>query len=120
MDTKLVTTNIRLSQWNAIIQDRLQSGMTVDEYCEEKGIARHKYYYWLRKLKEAAIEANPHKFAELVPVETTSVQEPALTTTSESDFSPQMIIRMNNIEIALNNHTSKELLAMVLEVTGNA
>lgn len=120
MDTKLVTTNVRLSQWNAIIQDRLQSGMTVDKYCEEKGIARHKYYYWLHKLKESAIKADPHKFAELMPAETRSVQEPVLTTTSEYDFSPQMIIRMNNIEIAVNNHTSKELLTMVLEVTGNA
>lgn len=119
MDTKLVTTNVRLSQWNAIIQDRLQSGMTVDEYCEEKGISRPKYYYWLHKLKEAAIEANPNKFAELMPVETASVQE-SLSTALESDFSPQMIIRMNNFEIAVNNHTSKELLAMVLEVTGNA
>ena len=93
--------------------------MTVDEYCEEKGIARHKYYYKLHEPKEVAIEANPHKFAELTPVETTSVQEPVLTTASESDFLPQVIIRMNNIEIAVNNHTSKELLAMVLEVTGN-
>ena len=119
MNTKLVTKNVRLSQWNAIIQDRLQSGMTVDEYCEEKGVARHKYYYWLHKIKEAAIETNPLKFAELMPVETVSVQEPELTA-PESDFSPQMIIRMNNIEISMNNQTSKELLEMVLEVTGNA
>ena len=54
-----------------------------------------------------------------MPVETASVQE-SLPTALESDFSPQMIIRINNIEIAVNNHTSKELLAMVLEVTGNA
>ena len=53
MDIKQVTQNIRLSRWNAIIQDRLQSGMSVAEYCDEKGFSRPTYYYWLRQLKES-------------------------------------------------------------------
>ena len=114
MDTKLATTNIRLSQWNAIIRDRIHSGLTVDEYCEDKDITRHMYYYWLRKVKEAVIEACPETFAELFPTEILSDAEPA------SAFSPQMVIRTNNLAIEVNEHTPKELLSMVLEVSGNA
>ena len=99
MDTKLATTNIRLSQWNAIIQDRIHSGLTVDESCEDKDITRNMYYYWLRKVKEAAIEACPETFAELCPTEIISDVE------SGSAFSPQMIIRANNLTIEVNGNT---------------
>lgn len=116
MDTKLATTNIRLSQWNAIIQDRIHSGLTVDEYCEDKDITRNMYYYWLRKVKEAAIEACPETFAELFPTEIISDTE----SESESVFSPQMVIRANNLAIEINDNTPKKLLSMVLEVAGNA
>ena len=91
-DTKQVTQNLRLSRWNAIIQDCLQSSASVVKYCDEKGFSRPTYYYWLRKIKEATIESNLHKFPELMPVENVSVQEP-VQNTQESDFSPQMIIR---------------------------
>ena len=55
MDTKLATTQIRIQQWAAVIHDRQESGLKVDEYCEQHGLSRNAYYYWLRKVKEAAL-----------------------------------------------------------------
>lgn len=54
MDTKLVTERYRASQWMEILRDRKERGLGVDEYCREKGISRHAYYYWQRKLRKAA------------------------------------------------------------------
>ena len=36
-NTQLATKQIRLQQWTAIIRDRQQSGMKVDEYCQSHG-----------------------------------------------------------------------------------
>lgn len=41
-----------LQYWSAMIQDRLESGMTVKEWCREKGTTKYAYYYWLEKLRE--------------------------------------------------------------------
>lgn len=54
MDAKLVTERYRSSQWMEILRDRKESGLGVDEYCRIKGISRHAYYYWQRKLRNAA------------------------------------------------------------------
>ena len=55
-DIQTVTQNVRLQQWTAIIQARQASGLKVDDYCSEHNISRNAYYYWLRKVKAAAIE----------------------------------------------------------------
>jgi len=80
MDTRLATNQIRLSEWTRIIKDRCQSGLKVDEYCEQHHLSRHAYYYWLRKVKEAALIHN--SFVELPALPEKTV--PA--TTSENHF----------------------------------
>jgi hypothetical protein len=39
-----------------MIQDRNNSGLSIKEYCENTGIARHVYYYGLKKVREAACD----------------------------------------------------------------
>lgn len=51
MDTKLATTNIRIQQWLAVFKARNESGLKIDEYCNQNGISQNSYYYWLRKAK---------------------------------------------------------------------
>jgi len=36
------------------MQERTTSGMNIREYCESTGIHENVYYYWQRKLREAA------------------------------------------------------------------
>ena len=44
---------IQVKQWAKIICERCGRGLYVDEYCEQHGISRNQYYYWLREVKEA-------------------------------------------------------------------
>ncbi len=55
MDTKLATNQIRLQQWAAIIKERCESGLKVNEYCELHRLSHNAYYYWLRKIRKAAL-----------------------------------------------------------------
>jgi hypothetical protein len=67
MDTKTVTREVRLQQWSAVMRERQQSGLSINAWCETRGIRRHQYFYWQRKLREMSC-------AELAIRETESEQ----------------------------------------------
>jgi len=54
MDVQRVTHEIRLQQWAGVIKECHGSGKTIRRWCEEQGISTKSYYYWQRKLREAA------------------------------------------------------------------
>lgn len=56
MDTREIAKEYRLGHWAGVIRDRNASGLTTKAYCESAGICENVYYYWQRKLREAACE----------------------------------------------------------------
>jgi len=56
MNTKSVKIAYQLSNWMKLIHDRESSGLNIKDYCENIGMARHVYYYRLRKVRDAACE----------------------------------------------------------------
>jgi hypothetical protein len=57
MDTRKVAKAYRLSHWAGILRDRGTRGESIKGYCERIGIHENTYYYWQRKLREAAFES---------------------------------------------------------------
>lgn len=51
-----VRNGYRMEQWRQIIQDCRESGLSNKLYCEQHGLSEKTYYYWLRKLRTAAME----------------------------------------------------------------
>jgi hypothetical protein len=43
MDIHLVTTKVRLERWTRIIQDRINSGLTVKDYCIKNNVSGDAY-----------------------------------------------------------------------------
>lgn len=60
---KLATNQVRLESWTNIIRERSASGQTVKAWCQENNINENKYYYWLRRVKEAALTASAHSLS---------------------------------------------------------
>jgi hypothetical protein len=56
MDVQKVTHEIRLRQWIGIIKECRSSGNSVKSWCEEKGISEKSYFYWQRRVREAACQ----------------------------------------------------------------
>jgi len=50
-------TEYRLQQWAKIAEDCAKSGMSNKDFCISRGISDKTYYYWLRRLREAAADA---------------------------------------------------------------
>lgn len=56
MNTREIAGEYRLSHWAQIMRDRSESGMSIRGYCRSAGICENVYYYWQRKLREAACQ----------------------------------------------------------------
>jgi len=56
MDTRKITADYRMAKWMQILQDRKASGETVKAYCQMIGVSKDAYFYWQKKLREAACE----------------------------------------------------------------
>lgn len=109
MDTKLAARQIRLQQWTAIIKDRTASGLKIDDYCKHHGISRNAYFYWLRKVREAALIQSG--FVEL---------EPPADTPDEADEHPSLEANINGITLSIREGVSMDLLSKVIRVLKDA
>jgi len=54
MNTREIATEYRLSHWAGILHERNESGLSVKDFCKGAGIHENSYYYWQKKLREAA------------------------------------------------------------------
>jgi transposase-like protein len=54
MNTRKIAAEYRLAHWTQIMQARTESGLSIKEYCKTSGIQENTYFYWQRKLREAA------------------------------------------------------------------
>ena len=109
----MATINIRIQQWAVVFKAKAELGLTVDEYCDQNGITRNAYYYWLRRARAAVLKNTQTTFVELKAPETEAF--PQIPTAIHS-FIPQLTIEKNGLVIRVNSNTPKELLALVLEV----
>lgn len=78
-----VKTQFRLEQWKKLISECQNSGLPVRTWCTQNGFKEQSYYYYLKKLREQAIEKTPKQvdgqlslFNEVELEADTSVPEP--------------------------------------------
>ena len=64
-DMLAVRDDLRLQNWTEVIRAKQESGLTNREFCAQHGIAEKTYYYWLRKVRQAALECAPPELVRL-------------------------------------------------------
>ena len=57
MTTREAATEYRMAQCAQAMQERVASGESIDEFCTNRSVSRNTYFYWQRKLREAACQA---------------------------------------------------------------
>lgn len=122
MDTRSVKRNYRIQQWKAIIQDRNNTNLTVDEYCKQNGLSRHSYFYWLRIIREEALkQPSASGFVEL-SLQADNGSEISMVTPipAEKPAPSQLTLSVNGITIQVTENTSSALLAKTIGVIKNA
>ena len=119
---RAITRQIRLKKWAEVFRDRAESGMQVKDYCNAHGITKDAYYYWLRKVREAAVESSGLELVELKEPE--EINDEKIQTVSSSSctdtFNTEAVIHTGAVSISVNKATPRELLAMLIEVCSDA
>lgn len=110
MNTRAIAAEYRLSHWGQIIRERMESGLSVRAYCENAGFHENVYYYWQRKLREAACEQlSPQGFTEVqLPDSSTQLALP------EKSRSGQICVETNGMHITADSSYPVEKLGALL------
>jgi len=66
VNTRYIAEELRMSHWAGIMRNRQESGLSIRAYCETAGFHENVYYYWQRKLREAACKVLSDKTSELI------------------------------------------------------
>ena len=73
-----IRRQVRLSQWGAMVREREESGLSVQAYCRQVGIAAKPYCYRLHRLRKAAVEQARSEAAQPELVQYTPPEEYAV------------------------------------------
>ena len=136
------TTEVRLASWRTVIEQCQQrpEGMTIKQWLQDNNIKRDQYFYYQRRLRQAAFaeaeargshlpavrQASEVAFAEL-PSETVSAACASASETLEDNpltvdtgFRPDAVVRTDAGTIEFSNTVSEPLLRNLLEVMCHA
>jgi len=118
VNTREIAEEYRLSHWAQIMQERAESGLSIKAYCRQLGIGSNTYFYWQRKLREAAchgLAVSPQLEAgkaekSLVPVGWTQVSE------AEEPKDTTLPVEIGSCRVLVSDKTDPALLARVCRV----
>ena len=115
MSMKDVATEIRLAQWAQVMQERVASGQSIVAFCEERGIARQRYFYWQRRLRAVAAD-QLKQMSALSPEAQALVPSGWAQVTEEPSPAPEpqsLTLRVGGAEIEVRQGYDEALLASV-------
>ena len=114
--TSLVAEQVRLRQWAAQIQEcqSRPADMKVETWCSEHGITKANYYYRLRRVRKACLEAyNPEPAFVELPVPTAKKSSSA----DSHVVKPAAILRNSRgLTLEIYNHASMDIIRGSMEV----
>ena len=102
------------SQQKQLVIAQQQSGLSVTEYCRQQDIKYNAFYYWLRKIREEALESLP----QLPEKSTTNPQFAVLSATTVTvavqTQSSSLKLFCGPVSLEVNEQTSNEMLMQTL------
>ena len=109
-----VKTQLRLEHWKQLISECQASGMPVCSWCKEHNVSEPSYYYYLKRLRQQAIQTLPlplptEKETSTVFQKLEVVPNPVLPTTS-----PAVILRLSQATLEIAEGTSQQTVQAVL------
>ena len=98
---------VRMQNWASIIKARQDSGQTIKDWCSENDVSINAYYYWLRRLRKAALDIH----SEAEQDKPCFVKVPAQAPETSSGIA--MRIRSRNTIIEVSNDASDRILSFL-------
>lgn len=104
-----------MQKWTSIIQECINSGLPVRQWCNQNGILEGSYYYWLKKVRLRTLDALPAVTEENThqPVSQDNTVFTKLPI-PQKRMPADVILSVNEMEIGFNNTATSELIHAVL------
>lgn len=125
MNTREIAAEYSLTHWAGITRERQESGLSIKAYCEREGIHENVYYYWQRKLREAAIAQMARKHMSegsraLAVSSFTEVQVTDKNPVQPESLTPNTLqIEFSGIKITVGgSYPTEKLAALMKELAG--
>jgi hypothetical protein len=112
MNTQLVAKEVKFAQWNALVQECMSSGLKVKDWCLQNNVSKDAYYYWLRKVREAACDSMESSFVR--------VPDQCIPSSFHSPFSTELTISIGSLTININSSTPQHLIESTIRAVTNA
>jgi len=113
MNTNEIAKEYRLSYWAGIMQERIDSGQSIKDFCKSAGFHQNVYFYWQRKLREAACR-------QLLPPPQNRPEESVVPggwavceAEQDSGKKKAVAIEIGKCRVTANGDTDSEVLAKV-------
>jgi transposase-like protein len=120
MNTRETTYNYRLNQWTAIIRECRSSGQSVSAWCADHDINNKSYYYWIKRVREAACEALPALTSGSSPIVPVNIPVSETVTDSVNQgTSSDIILHLGTVTLELSNSASALLIENTLKAIQN-
>ena len=118
MNTRQIASEYRLSQWAQRIGEQKASGQSISKWCEANGFRRQQYFYYQKRLREAACR-------ELLPVPQCAPERPitapngwmvCASDVAKQEPSTPLTIEIGICKVIADANVDTELLAKVCRV----
>ena len=105
-----VKKKVRLQEWEQQIEEQKTSGLSVQEWCRQNGIAAKTFYYHLRKVREDFLKSGRSE-SDRVQNKTELAVVPILTAPVVGNIT----IEKNGLRIILPENISADKLMAVVD-----
>lgn len=116
----LVARNYRLQQWAEMVRDcnSRPADMSVNEWCEQNSITKADYYYRMKQVRKACLDAMPAEVIgpAIVPVPLELMTDGAIESSAAVPDDSYLEMSSHGITLRVTADTSDVLLAKVLGV----
>jgi len=120
LNTREVTQKYRLNQWTELIRECRSSGQTIAAWCADHNIKENCYYYWLKKVREAACENLPSPDTENNPIVPVNIPiHTAGMSSVPQRLSPDIVLHLGTVTIEIRNNASETLIKNTLRALQN-
>ena len=107
-DVLAMRSEYRLQQWAQVVKACNASGLSNREYCRQHNISEKTYYYWVRRLRQAAASQMEDQTPTLVPLE----PAPATACPEADDM---LYIQFRGADLTLPGRTDMDAVAALLK-----
>ena len=121
-ETTLVATQLRLRQWAEQIRDcnNRPEGMKVSEWCAQHDITTANYYYRMKRVRKACLDAMSPSAGAFIEVPVPAGQTSPVTCGDDGRTPSAVIKGRNTLSVEILEGISADLLQKILEAMAHA